>query len=228
MSAKSMTSSNKAGGSRSVARRASYVATGSDDFPTPPWVTRAFFEYVAPELTLSARRLVVLEPACGRGHMVSVLRDLKFKTVMAYDQIDYLKGFPEANYIDPSIKFPPYDLMLTNPPYKLASKFALRALREARWGVALLVPTLWLEGGKDHPRSRYELIFRNQPPTVIATLSARMPAAHGRVVQHRAVFRSHSWFWWNLTRTDLKQHGTRWMLIPPDAQARLEREEDYR
>ena len=43
-----------------------------DDFPTPPWATRALIEHVLD----SPRRLEgqsCLEPACGHGHMSKVL-----------------------------------------------------------------------------------------------------------------------------------------------------------
>lgn len=45
-----------------------------DDFPTPPWATRALMEHIihADEETA---RYSVLEPACGRGHMAQTLRE---------------------------------------------------------------------------------------------------------------------------------------------------------
>ncbi len=45
-----------------------------DDFPTPPWATRALFEHaldVGGELRLQS----CLEPACGVGHMGKVLKE---------------------------------------------------------------------------------------------------------------------------------------------------------
>ena len=45
-----------------------------DDFPTPPWATRALIEHI-----ISTKRSLAtqtcLEPACGAGHMAKVLRE---------------------------------------------------------------------------------------------------------------------------------------------------------
>ena len=50
-------------------------AKGSlDDFPTPPWATRALLEHVI-EQGGYTDRLTALEPACGVGHMAKVLRE---------------------------------------------------------------------------------------------------------------------------------------------------------
>jgi hypothetical protein len=54
-----------------------------DDFPTPPWATRALIEHVfegKEELTT----MTCLEPACGAGHMARVLGEY-FGEVQAAD-----------------------------------------------------------------------------------------------------------------------------------------------
>ena len=43
-----------------------------DDFPTPPWATRALIEHVV-GAGGELRQQSCLEPACGAGHMVKVL-----------------------------------------------------------------------------------------------------------------------------------------------------------
>lgn len=50
-----------------------------DDFPTPPWATRAFVKHVLGSRA-STGSLSVLEPACGRGYMSSTLKEY-FNTV---------------------------------------------------------------------------------------------------------------------------------------------------
>ena len=45
-----------------------------DDFPTPPWASRALMEHVLPEKR-GLRRQTSLEPACGIGHMAKVLAE---------------------------------------------------------------------------------------------------------------------------------------------------------
>lgn len=203
-----------------VIRRSNYDEH-HDDFTTPPWAVRAFFEHVAPELMLNPRSLIMLEPAAGRGHMVGVLKELKFK-VRASDKLDYGAGFDVANYADGVKKLPPYDVMFTNPPYKLARAFVERGLNEARVGVAVLLRTIWLESV-----TRYDTIFKLRPPTRVAVFSRRMQAAHGKLVRGGGAMMSHSWFWWDKRDTNYQQRGTRLSWIPPDAQQKLERDEDY-
>ena len=45
-----------------------------DDFPTPPWATRALLEHVLDDKA-TLRDMTCLEPACGAGHMARVLKD---------------------------------------------------------------------------------------------------------------------------------------------------------
>jgi hypothetical protein len=44
-----------------------------DDFPTPPWATRALIEHVLGGKKRVKSQEVCLEPACGFGHMAKVL-----------------------------------------------------------------------------------------------------------------------------------------------------------
>ena len=62
-----------------------------DDFPTPPWSTRALIEHVLTDRYLSDR--TCLEPACGVGHMVRPLREY-FGDVVGADAYDY--GFGDV------------------------------------------------------------------------------------------------------------------------------------
>src|SRR3954467_12967101 len=61
-----------------------------DDFPTPPWATRALIEHVIGDKGDLAG-MSCLEPACGRGAMANVLKDY-FGTVQASDVHDYGYG----------------------------------------------------------------------------------------------------------------------------------------
>ena len=103
-----------------------------EDFPTPPWSTRALIEHViAPRCDL--RPLTCLEPACGRGHMARTLAEY-FGTVMASDVHPY--GFGEVfDFTDTGSTVPPADWVITNPPFRLAEPFLLRALlwRASAW-----------------------------------------------------------------------------------------------
>jgi hypothetical protein len=62
-----------------------------DDFPTPPWATRALMEHVIGRVP--AQRLACLEPACGRGDMARTLSEY-FASVTASDVHPY--GFGDV------------------------------------------------------------------------------------------------------------------------------------
>jgi hypothetical protein len=56
-----------------VAQRAE-ARDSLDDFPTPPWATRALIEHILDDKT-SLASMVCIEPACGVGHMAKVLSE---------------------------------------------------------------------------------------------------------------------------------------------------------
>jgi hypothetical protein len=106
-----------------------------DDFPTPPWATRALIEHV-----LGGKKRVksqaCLEPACGAGHMAKMLAEYFGKVTAAdihaygYGGVrDFLATPQETNAVD---------WIITNPPFRLGEDFTLRALKLARRGVAMV------------------------------------------------------------------------------------------
>lgn len=193
--------------------------TGLDDFPTPPWAVRAFFRYVAPDLT--HRDVTFHDPACGRGHMVRTVQE--FAACTGSDIKDYGHGYPVLDYTNGA--YPTCDVIITNPPYKVGTEFVEKSLLGRHVGVGMLVKTLWLEGGKHPIKSRWVRLFRDRPPHRVFIFSARMPAAKGRVVRKRAVIMSHSWLYWDLT-PGAKRQPINW--IPPEAQDELEKIGDYK
>lgn len=56
-----------------MAQRAE-VRDGADDFPTPPWATRALIEHVLDDRE-TFRKMSCLEPACGAGHIKNMSGD---------------------------------------------------------------------------------------------------------------------------------------------------------
>ena len=61
--------------SHAVMAQRTEAKDSKDDFPTPPWATRALLEHVLPRFG-DLRGLTCLEPACGAGHMDKVLREI--------------------------------------------------------------------------------------------------------------------------------------------------------
>ena len=144
-----------------------------DDFPTPPWATRALLEHVLGRGTPHQRK-TCLEPACGAGHMARVLTEY-FGVVAKSDAYDYGYGQIRDFLIDP-FELRSVDWVITNPPFRLSEEFVLRALTIAKEGVAILARTMFLESV-----GRYRNLFQHTPPTKIAQFTERVPMLRGRL-----------------------------------------------
>lgn len=187
-------------------------ADSPDDFPTPPWATRALLEHViGPE---RVRGLSCLEPACGRGYMARPLAEY-FGAVEAADAFNY--GFaPERDFLgEPA---PGCDWVITNPPFRLAEAFVSKALETARCGVGILARTVFLESS-----SRYESIFSKRPPAIFAQFVERVPMVRGRVDRKATTATGYAWFVWD---KEAAAPYPRLTWIPPCRKS-LERDGDY-
>lgn len=183
-----------------------------DDFPTPPWATRALMEHV---LEGDHREQSCLEPACGAGHMAKVLVDY-FDEVNAADAHDY--GYADVkDFLRTPLVVNSYDWVITNPPFRLAEDFVLRALSISRKGVAMLTRTVFLESVGRHQR-----LFTQHPPAKFAQFTERVPMVKGRLDQKASTATGYGWLVWD------KQHSgpTQLVWIPPCRKS-LEREMDY-
>ena len=184
-----------------------------DDFPTPPWATRALIEHIIKEKNV--RGLSCLEPACNRGYMTEALKQY-FKSVTALDIHDYGYG-KVANFLNSSHPQNSYDWVITNPPFNAAKDFVLRSLPIARKGVALLVRTGFLES-----KDRYNSIFNNFPPSVFAQFTERVPMLKGRLDKNKSTATSYGWLIWNKNQSA----PTKLVWIPP-CRKQLEKEGNY-
>ena len=186
-----------------------------DDFPTPSWAGRALCEHVLKAEGLGPED-VIWEPACNRGYLVKGLRDYCGR-VRCTDIEDY--GWPgmEAR-LDFLFPTPPgigADWIVTNPPFRLAAQFAARC-RELRphKGYALLVRVAFLEG-----QERYETLFRDHPPSIVAQFTERVPMVKGRYDPAASTATAYCWLVWSGGR------DTRLQWIPP-CRKQLERAGD--
>ncbi|TIW77624.1 MAG: SAM-dependent methyltransferase, partial [Mesorhizobium sp.] len=115
------------------------AADSADDFPTPPWATRAVIEHVIGKEAV--RGLTCLEPACGRGYMAKPLGEY-FAEVEAADA--YYYGFGKVrDFLSFPYEAQSHDWVITNPPFRLAEDFIERAMVVARKGVAVLARTVF-------------------------------------------------------------------------------------
>jgi len=184
-----------------------------DDFPTPPWATRALIEHIIKPDNLI--NMSALEPACGRGYMSSVLCEY-FGQVISSDVHDYGYGY-QRSFLDYDKRDGHYDWVITNPPFKLAEEFVLRGLNLCRVGVAVLVRTVFLESV-----GRYERLFRDRPCSIFAQFVERVPIIKGRVDAKATTATGYAWLVWY--RDSSLSSNVAW--IPP-SRKRLERPGDY-
>lgn len=185
----------------------------ADNFPTPPWATRALVEHViGPD---RVRQLTCLEPACGAGHMARPLKEY-FSSVRCADAHDY--GYaPVRDYLSYPYETNAVDWVITNPPFRLAEQFVLRSLDVARHGVAMLVRTVFLESV-----GRYSRLFLNDPPSTFAQFVERVPMVKGRLDAKATTATGYAWLVWQHDTHDYPKLA--W--IPP-CRRELERHTDY-
>lgn len=181
--------------SHAVMQQRREASNSLDDFPTPPWATRALINHVIKPLTPRFFGTdTVWEPSCNRGYMVRALEE-SFLWVDASDIHQYGKNqvldflgedLPE------SVERNGVDWIITNPPFNKAEAFADRC-REIRpnIGHALLVRTAFLEGV-----GRYGRIFSKNAPNVVAQFSERVPMVKGRYDPKASTATSYCWLVW--------------------------------
>jgi len=185
-----------------------------DDFPTPPWATRALFEHVLNDKG-ALRSMSCLEPACGAGHMAKVLKEY-FGEVYAFDAYHYGYG-PLRDFLTDPYEANWVDWVITNAPFRLAEEFVLKALPIARRGVAILARTAFLESV-----GRYEEIFCDRPPNKFAPFVERVPILRGRLDAKGSTATSYAWFVWERNAA----LSTRVVWVPP-CRRQLKRSDDY-
>lgn len=189
-----------------------------DFSPTPPWATRALMERVLPQVDFAIASQSCWEPACGEGHMAEVLAEY-FGRVYASDCHGYGYGTPDADFLaDLASPFTTgSDWIITNPPFgDLAERFALRALERAKVGVAIFAQLRWLE-----TVGRYERLFRDHPPTLLAIFAERVNLCMGRWEPDGTTATAYMWLVWIKNR---KSQAPFW--IPPSCREELTRSDD--
>jgi hypothetical protein len=163
----------------------------------------------------------VWEPACGEGHMAAVIAEFTQEPVIATDIFDYGYGSTPVDFLDAQLApaFTDCDWIITNPPFSVACEFTLRAIEVATDGVAMLVRTQWIEGV-----GRYEMLFRDRPPSLYAPFVERVPMVKGRWDPAASTATSYAWFIWH-------KHSSpppRVFWIPPGCRVVLTRADDRR
>lgn len=184
-----------------------------DDFPTPPWATRALCEFLADE-GFDLAEMSCREPAANRGHMAVPLAEY-FGSVDASDVHDYGAGFAVRDYLFPG-DITVTDFTITNPPFRLAEQFIERAAALSSVGFAMIVRAAFLEG-----QGRFERLFSRNPPAFVLQFTERVVMHKGRLAPEGSTATAYAWLVW-LDGEEPTQ--LRW--IAP-CRKRLERSTDY-
>lgn len=187
-----------------------------DDFPTPPWATRALCEWIK-SMGYDTQSMNCREPAANRGHMVKPLQEY-FQHVEASDVHDYGAGFPVSDYLLGADPAGIVGWTITNPPFRLAVPFIQQALKTSRHGVAMIVRSAFLESV-----GRYERLFSVIPPTDILQFTERVVMHKGKLSEKGSTATAYCWLVW---RSNGRAESPRFEWIPP-SRKRLERAEDY-
>lgn len=188
-----------------------------DDFPTPPWATRALCEWLMLRGE-SIDHFNCREPAANRGHMVAPLREY-FHRVEASDVHDYGVGFEQLDYLfgpEPE----PVHFTITNPPFRLAEQFIERMAATSEFGFAVIVRAAFLEGV-----GRFERLFSKNPPSHVLQFNERVVMHKGRLAPEGSTATAYAWLvWLDGGATDDGESVFGWL---PPCRKRLERASDY-
>lgn len=190
-----------------------------DYSPTPPWATRAFVERVLRHLQWEKRCKfqTAWEPACGEGHIAEVLREY-FRDVLATDIHEYGYGDDSVDFLQarPSCS---YDWIITNPPFEdRVLKFMKQSLALAGTGVAMFLQLRYLEG-----LGRYEAIYRDYPPSLVAYFVERVPLVMGRWDPEASTTTAFMWLVWI---KGMPPQAPFW--IPPGCKDQLSKPDDVK
>lgn len=138
----------------------------------------------------------IWEPACGAGHLSKRLIELGYK-VTSTDIVD--RGF--CDKIVDFLTFPllyditwQYDCILTNPPYKYATEFVLRALEllPERGLCCMFLKTTFLEG-----KARRKMLYDRFPPKYVLQFSERVLCGkNGNFDKVGGSAVAYAWFVW--------------------------------
>lgn len=139
--------------------RSSEYRPDDDHYPTPR-------EAVYPLVRHLALPKLIWEPACGEGHIASVLGEYGYD-VVATNLVD--RGYGETGIDFLSTKQPRAKCLVTNPPFALDEEFVRHAL-DLGVDIACFFLRLKFLCGAD----RYRLINGPTPPALVLTFIERI------------------------------------------------------
>lgn len=138
----------------------------------------------------------IWEPACGGGHLSERLTELGYY-VYSSDKVD--RGYKRHTRTRDFLKAvaSPFNGnfdIITNPPYKYAKEFVLKALEFLPHGCRcfMFLKLTFLEG-----KARYNEIFKTTPPKAVYVMSERIQCAkNGNFERYKNGALAYAWFVW--------------------------------
>jgi hypothetical protein len=153
-----------------------------DDFyPTPAYVVEALLQREKFEGN-------IWECACGEGDMSKVFINHGYD-VISTDLID--RGYGEQlDFFKSDIIV---DNIITNPPYKYALEFVLKAKKQSRNKIAMFLKTVWLES-----ESRYKMFQDIEYPLrTVYQFSKRVSLYNNGVKLKNSGMIAYAWYVWD-------------------------------
>lgn len=129
----------------------------------------------------------IWECACGKNAIVNVLKEKQYEEIYYSDIIDRGVGADIIDFLQSDRKT---KNIITNPPFKLATKFLRKAIELTENKIVLLLRIQFLEG-----KERYE-IFKQHPPSKVYVFVNRVnPLIDGKPYSQSAMCLA--WFVWD-------------------------------
>jgi hypothetical protein len=152
----------------------------------------------------------ILEPCIGGGHMLNAI--IKYCYENDYRKINFIGtdfkdrgyqcGIPSSDikygldFLSDDYPIDSADVIIMNPPYATLEPFLIRALEIAKRYLIVLCRTQVIEG-----ESRYEKIYKENPPTYIYQYVDRIQCWKGGVVPKGSSAQAYCWLVWDKNDT---------------------------
>lgn len=153
----------------------------NDFYPTPAFVVEELLKREKFEGN-------IWECACGEGDISEVLLNQGYK-VISTDLVD--RGYGKMkDFLTSKIKS---NNIITNPPYKFALDFVLKAKKQSSGKIAMFLKTVWLEG-----ECRYDMFQdRDFPLKSIYQFSKRVSLfKNGKKMKNSGMI-AYAWYVWD-------------------------------
>ncbi len=124
-----------------------YKRSETDFYPTPPEATQALLDFLKLD-----HESIIWEPACGEGHMLSVMRNN-----------GYIAIGTDINTGSDYLKVPKIDCdwIITNPPFSLSQDFINKSIEHHKPFAFLLKSQYW------HAKKRFDLFNEHKPQYIL-------------------------------------------------------------